>query len=269
MGCCCPRKVIVDSQDNERRPLVLSVTVPAAPQSTGLVESQIHNQQPSPPNTQPQVAAAAAAATLPPSAFKYLDRREQQRVELPNLHDDAPQLQQKFSDICQLYNDTIYTNMEKLCECVALFKRTLGVSSQLHMRECFRNWRSRIINPVFRVTLTDDKKLVKEIVVRAERGNIPQEIWEAQKYIRETLDISIVFLSQYRFIEQSVNEGLHKARKLLSDAAANKSLEPPVLEKAQSLLEQYQFAFGQMSRFNDEVTHLMNEIKDSVDALRD
>lgn len=159
--------------------------------------------------------------------------------------------------------------MEKLCECVSLFKRTLGVSSQLHMRECFKNWRSRIINPVYRVTLTDDKKLVKEIIVRAERGNIPQEIWEAQKYIREILDISLVFLNQYRFIEQSVYEGLQKARKLLSDAAANKSLEPSVLEKAQSLLEQYQFAFGQMSKFNEEATHLMTEIKDSIDALRD
>ena len=255
-------------QPNERHPLVLSTTDTAAPgPSTGLVESQIHNQQPQPPPTQPH--QAAAAPTVAPSAFKYLNRREQQRVELPNLHDDAPQLQQTFTDICQLYNDTIYTNMEKLDECVSLFKRTLGVSSQLHMRECFRNWHSRIINPVFRVTLTEDKKLVKEILVRADRGNIPQEIWEAQKYIRETLNISLLFLNQYRFIEQSVYEGLQKARKLLSEAAANKSLEPSVIERAQSLLEQYQFAFGQMSRFNEEVIHLMDEIKDSVGALKD
>ena len=159
----------------------------------------------------------------------------------------------------------MYTNREKIDECVMHFKRTLTVDSQLHMRDCFRQWRSRIKDPVFRVVLTDDGKLVKEIVAKANRDNIPQEIWEAQKYIREMLNICHVFLSQYQFLEQSVSEGLSKIRLLLLD----KSIDGRMKRKGEELLRQCEYAFGVMSQFKEHVVHLMKEIKDSVDVLNE
>ena len=85
--------------------------------------------------------------------------------------------------------------------------------------------------PSIRVVLTDNGKIVKEIVAKANRDNIPQEIWEAQKYIRETLNICHVFLSQYQFLEQSVSEGLYKIRLLLLD----KSTDGPMKRKEELL----------------------------------
>lgn len=206
------------------------------------------------------------------SGFKYLDRRQANRLDHPNL--PIPQLQEAFEEICSLYNDTAYANREKIDECLSSFKRILGVDTRLHTRECFRAWRDKIIEPVFKITLTESKLFVKEIVVKAERDNIPPEIWEVQKFIRELLHGCNLFLDQYQFFQNAIEEGFIKIKDLLKNISSltrpDHSLrrnEESILEECQQLLHQYEFVIGTLSMYKDEVCELMKEIKESVSVL--
>lgn len=222
----------------------------------------------------PEVPTATRPISPPvaTSIFMCLDRQNNYDLELPNL--PVQELQESFENIHKLYTETVFANRQKIDECVLFFKRILGVHPQLHMRECFRTWKGKIVQPIFKITFTEDKRYVKEIVVKAERGNIPQEIWSAQKFIREILHGCHLFLDQYIFFQNSIHESFHKIQHSLKNLGSLTDGTPSLKKNRQSihnqtelLLNQYQQISGIVSRFEEEIKQLITEITDSVDIL--
>lgn len=137
------------------------------------------------------------------------------------------------------------------------------------MEECFQTWRSRITKPVFKVTLTDSDSNIKEITVRGE--NIPREIWEAQKFIRELLYGCQMFLDQHQFFQESIQTGIWKIQNLLQDPSLFKTMQHTqrvnIEEDCRRLLQEYEPIIGKLSWFYGNIERLMTEIKESVNVL--
>jgi hypothetical protein len=200
---------------------------------------------------------------MPVTAFQYMGESEQALYTLAYPTVPVSDIQAALVNVYNTY-DAAFTNRKKIDECLLHFKEKLEVDPNLHMRETFHKWRVLIPQPDFRVTLTEDRKYVKEIIAKG----LPQKIRETQKHIRELLLACKLYVEQFNHLQETIELELHNISHLITnmDYTGGRTRQN-VQDECNEVLEKYRCTIGWMSQFDVNIKVLMKEIKESVDVL--
>lgn len=182
-------------------------------------------------------------------------------------------LQEVFGNLYARYDFALQVRA-KVDEKLNEFKSVLGVHSDMSMPLCFQKWKELIANPTFTITFTKtSRKDVKIIAVRA--NSIPRNLWPAQKYIREVLEACHLFLEQYEFLQQVINEWIKDVDRLLGTL-------PDVMNEAGNLMQidrqyirelvprmrtEYLQTIDWVQAFHDQIITLLDEIQMATPCL--
>ena len=200
------------------------------------------------------------------SQFPYLDDSWNYVKARPDFA-AIPRLQDAFMSVFQRYEIAL-VNRQKVDEKLRNFKQVIGVDPHLHMTGCFNEWTALLVEPVFTITRNEDD-LVKAITVRATL--YPRERWHAQQHIRDLLQACHLFLDQFKFIQEAIEEGLGEVNVVtrdLNQLMMISHLTPAdqrnLRERVPLLQNEYYHIPGLISMFNDHVNILLTEISESA-----
>ena len=204
------------------------------------------------------------------SRFKYLENPREFSLSRPEF--PIPTIQNAFGNLYVRYDFALQVRLkvdEKLCE----FKSVLDVHPDLNMHLCFQKWNSAMRNPKYTISRTKTaRRDVKSILIRAD--DIPRNLWPAQKFIREVLDACHLFMEQYEFLQQVIDEWSNDIEKQIGDlqeTLENSSLRLVDRKHIQNIIPTMKAEYIQtidwVKIFYDQITVLLDEIQLSTESF--
>ena len=205
------------------------------------------------------------------SEFKYLESPGDFVLTRPEH--PIPALQNAFGNLYVRYDFALQVRV-KVDEKLREFKSVLSVHPNLKMQLCMEKWAREMSNPVFNISKTKtSRKDIKSILVRAD--NIPRDLWPAQKFIREVLDASHLFIEQYEFLQQVINECLSdiaiqmgKLEETLANSSLKTSERKYIENQIPKMRSEYAQSLDWIQIFYEQILVLLEEIKSSTPLMR-
>lgn len=204
----------------------------------------------------------------PMSQFQYL--HPSRVLSKPNLSSNVSRdVHDAFQSVYQSYGHA-FTIRQKIDTCLANFEQLFDLPQRVHMSAYFRAWKSALAVgfPQFKITFSGN--FVKMIEV--ETSVMPPKIKTAEESIQDLLQACHIFLEQYDFNQNSIEEGLGRINVIIANLSKlTSNLQPgeqqQLVEYIPDLQRNYERTIGFVSMFKADIETLLQEITESAQWL--
>ena len=202
------------------------------------------------------------------SGFEYLESARDYALSRPEF--PISSLQNAFGNLYVRYDFALQVRL-KVDEKLREFKSVLNVHPNLSMRLCFKKWDDEMKGPVYTISRTKTlRRNIKSILVKAD--DFPRHLWPAQRFIREVLDACHLFIEQYEFLQQLINEWLNDIEGQISnleqslEASSLRSVDRRhILNRVPVMRNEYLQTLDWIKKFYEQIAILLDEIQESLE----